>query len=430
MAVYGACDRLVTFVPYRLTPLLPGESSLPFRPAWSAVYLSLNFLLLAGLWVLKDVRELLAFCLTLMAETLLAAVFFLLVPLAPLPPVTASGLFPLADSLNLTNNYFPSLHVTYALTAAGFYSGGLWWLWAGAVALSTLLLRQHYLVDLLGAVALSVFALRQLRPWARLEALCLLEFARCVRRHRRYLVIAIALYAARRPVLRYGFCWLQRVDDLLDGHLPCHGEPLEPVDELLAGFESGGGEPLGRALYARLSPEDRERVGALVREMRLDRLRVRDGEIWEEERLREHGRRTFRLSLDLMLSTGGCELRAADVPELVDLLAWCSTFRDLEDDLRLGLVNVPREYWEGGGAPFREHRVRGEASEGGFLQSAAFRDWRKSEFQRAEQLLREARFSLQMLRGRSGERVLRRFLDSVESFHKRTRAMTRQVGQS
>lgn len=214
----------------------------------------------------------------------------------------------------------------------------------------------------------------------RAEWTCLGEFARCTVRHPRYLVIALALYAAPlRPVLRYGFCFLQHVDDLLDGHLVCAGEPLERVDQLTAQLLSGMWDSsaignLAWFFWRDLAPESRAGVLALIEEMRLDRLRVRDRLLWDRQQLHHHLRRTFELSLDLLFLNTGADLRAADVPELVEVLGWCSTFRDLEDDLALGLVNVPADVMQAArGAPLQ--------------RCSEFVRWRDEECARAGRLL-------------------------------------------
>ena len=80
---------------------------------------------------------------------------------------------------------------------------------------------------------------------------------------------------------------------------------------------------------------------ALVQAMRVDRIRVLEHAVWSEEQLSSHHRTTFTLSVNLMLTTAGCSARAEEVPALIDALAWCSVFRDLDEDLRKGLNNVP-----------------------------------------------------------------------------------------
>jgi hypothetical protein len=269
-------------------------------------------------------------------------------------------------------------------------------------------------------------SLRWIYPRCHVEVTCVREFARCIRRHRRYLVIALALYAVPwRPLLRYGFCFLQHVDDLLDGHLAWPGEPLDRVDQLLLQvrserFEASPIGELGRCFWVRLPAEGKDQVLALLHEMRMDRLRVRDGLLWEAAELRQHLQRTFELSLNVLFVGMGAELRAADVPELVEVLGWCSTFRDLEDDLSLGLVNIPAPVVAASGASLRQ-------------DAPAFLQWEAEEWQRARELLVRCGDRLDGLRGRSGENVARRFWQSVVVFERRyskARTMTRQVGQS
>ncbi len=53
--------------------------------------------------------------------------------------------------------------------------------------------------------------------------------------------------------------------------------------------------------------------------------------------------RTFHHSLNILLIGARLRTRAAEVPDLVASLAWCSVARDLAEDLARGLVNVPRD---------------------------------------------------------------------------------------
>jgi hypothetical protein len=93
--------------------------------------------------------------------------------------------------------------------------------------------------------------------------------------------------------------------------------------------------------------------------MKLDRRRVLGREIWSADELDAHHRTTFALSVNLMLATTGCTARAEQVPSLIDALAWCSVFRDLDDDLRQGLNNVPSD---AGSDWVAQSRLRGVAA--------------------------------------------------------------------
>ncbi len=82
---------------------------------------------------------------------------------------------------------------------------------------------------------------------------------------------------------------------------------------------------------------------ALLERMCVDRERVLATRVSSATELADLHRATFRGSLDLMLIAADSPLRAIDVPELVEALGWCSTVRDLDDDLAHGLINMPRE---------------------------------------------------------------------------------------
>jgi hypothetical protein len=47
--------------------------------------------------------------------------------------------------------------------------------------------------------------------------------------------------------------------------------------------------------------------------------------------------------VNLLLIAAGLRTRAALVPSLVEVMGWCSVARDLDDDLRKGLINGPAE---------------------------------------------------------------------------------------
>lgn len=170
--VFLLTDFLTSLHNFRLSVQFPFELSLPFVPAAAPVYLSITPLLLLAPFIFRTRRDLMPLFVALTAEVLIAAPFFILLPLEPIkaPFVSASALKPLfvlADSIHLTYNCFPSLHVAFAFTAAFAYgarcsSAGrfAFLLWAFAIAVSTLLIRAHYVVDALGGFVLAVGSMR------------------------------------------------------------------------------------------------------------------------------------------------------------------------------------------------------------------------------------------------------------------------------
>ena len=342
---------------------LPFERHLPFVPWLSLVYLTITPALLLAPFLLP--RERIApLAIALSVETLVASTCFLLFPqTTAFPPRIVTGWaripFALADALNLDYNTFPSLHVAFACSAAWAYAttrrrAFLWTGWSVAVAASTLLMHEHHLADIAGGIVLAVASM--LLVYERLddvELLCLRECMRFSRRHVRYFVIFVMIYAPsllywrRYRAVRAGYCAAQWIDDLLDGDRPSSREPLEIVDELLEEISGNklSAQPLSRlvaALFAELDEPARRDFIQLVLTMRRDRVRVLRAEVWDRSALDAHHRATFSLSVNLLLATTRCHARAEQVPSLVEALAWCSIFRDLDDDLRKGLINIPR----------------------------------------------------------------------------------------
>jgi membrane-associated phospholipid phosphatase/phytoene/squalene synthetase len=396
-SVYGGASLLAGFRGELPHLYFAFELDLPFIPAMAVVYLTGPLLLAAAPFVLRTWRDITPFFLTLTAETLIAGLCFLLFPVEQAyPPRIASGLwgevFRFADALNLDHNEIPSLHVAFAVTAAlvfgkrcGPLGRTLFALWAVAVSGSTLLLHEHHLLDVAAGVALAFVAVGTVqgrassRPFLdvlRIEALCLREAALFTRRHVRYLFTALAIYGFSLPrfrktrMLRAAWSLAQHVDDVLDGDRAVPGDPEAYAREILRVLD--GGEPDEAVPVQVLAAfvrggVPREKLAALFEELIVDRRRMAERRAMGAVELAEHHRRTFALSLDLTLLLTGAKLKAADAPELVDALAWCSPVRDLEEDWKKGLINVPAE-------------VLAEA--GGNLSAPAVRNWLQEEHRR------------------------------------------------
>jgi hypothetical protein len=225
--------------------------------------------------------------------------------------------------------------------------------------------------------------------------------------------------------LRTGFCLLQCVDDLLDGDRPSEEEPLQVVDRLVAEIESRqySDGALSQLAAAFVNDADGVRTekdnvtadaAALMRHMQRDRQRILQGVLLTGQQLREHHRRTFHLSVNLMLVAAGSPVRAADVPALIDAFGWCSTMRDLDEDLANGLVNIPREVIE-------RARTAGvtELSFAALSSSASVRGWMKAELARARKQLDSADVQLDALGNVEGTKTLRLFARSIRRYVRR-----------
>lgn len=394
-------------------PTLPAwdfafEHRIPFVPSLAIVYLTITPALLLAPLYFRTRSELAPLFAALCAETLIATAFFLWFPQKTAfvrPEVTgwARGPFEFADAMNLDFNEFPSLHVAFAVSLAWAYRGRVWIVWAGAVAISAWLIYEHHLIDIAGGIALAAIvmpvALRE-RTWV--ELCCLWQCACFSRRHVRYFVIFLAIWGPsllhwrRYRAVRYGFCAAQWIDDLLDGDRPSDREPLQVVGDLIAKDFSGNDSlsRLTRAFLAEVDEHARREFIALVRTMQRDRMRVLEGAVWPEEELAAHHRETFTRSVNLMLITSGCSARANDVPSLIHAFAWCSVFRDLDDDLRKGLINVPRHAW----------------------QTAAYDEWTRNAHREASDDLARSAREIERLEDPASRRILRIFQKSIARF--------------
>jgi hypothetical protein len=384
--LYGGASLWTERRGTRLALELPLDGAIPFVPWTAALYLSLVPLMLAAPFVFRGWERLLPLFSALVFETAVAALVFVTFPISHGPQSVApagfaGGLHRLADTLNLAHNSFPSLHVAFACTVSAAYCARVRGLralflslWGAGVVASTLFAHQHRTLDVLAGMALAAAGLGLVLPRAaspgftdalRLEFACLDEFRRFAARHPRYLAIFACLYGAslfgwrRARVARAGFCFLQLVDDLLDGDRVCAEDPERLVRDVQAQFASGHFEPtrfelsrLGRLaaatrteLAALSSPHDDPRalVTDLIEVMLHDRARRLARRAPSGAELAELRRGTFAPSLDLLLLAARSPLRARDVPELVEALGWCSTVRDLEEDLAAGRIDVPAE---------------------------------------------------------------------------------------
>ena len=415
------------------------EHRLPFVPGLSVIYLTITPALLLAPFFLRTRAELGTFAAALCIETVIATICFLLFPQSTAfvrPEVTGWARLPftLADTVNLNYNEFPSLHVAFAVTAAWAYRRFAWKVWAAAVAVSAWLMYEHHLADILGGIVLAVVVMRFVareRTWV--ELCCLYQCAQFSRRHLRYFVIFAAIYAPsllhwrRYRAVRTGFCAAQWIDDLLDGDRRSTHEPLVIIDGLLEEMERNAfsTHPLSRltaAHFADLDDASRRDFIALVRCMRRDRVRVLGREVWSEEALSAHHRTTFALSVNLMLATTGCTARVSQVPALVDALAWCSVFRDLDDDLRKGLDNVPRGV--------RRVSLQPASAEGGRAEATPYvsdvEEWSRVSHGRALVTLERSASELAQLDDARARRILGIFQNSIGKFARGKRWWPRQ----
>lgn len=160
-------------------PLTAFDRLIAFWPAILPVYLSLWGYIALPVLLAKDKRELWSFSLGSAVMTTLALVVYWFIPTAipnfaiDTSPGTSLHFLKTIDS---AGNAFPSLHVSFSVFACIVLarqlreSGAPAWLhafnmaWAVAIVYSTMAVRQHVLIDVLGGLALGLalgFTLRE-----------------------------------------------------------------------------------------------------------------------------------------------------------------------------------------------------------------------------------------------------------------------------
>lgn len=271
-----------------------------------------------------------------------------------------------------------------------------------------------------------------LRQRWRLEKYWLTNQWRFTRRHRRYGLIALMIATQRlmRPrrgqLLLSGYCFLQAVDDIMDGDRPWPQAPLALADALLYAWQTQqfATDELGLLaadFYQRLShtpdpARSRDTVVELLVLMRRDAERAQQRRLWPAAAIAAQHRRTFACSFDLLLSALGSHSRAEDLPELLDALGWCSTVRDLREDLAAGIINIPQEVWQQARLP-----ENGTVSTEDWLTAPAVRRWLQQEHTQAIALLAQLHIRLNTASPDApAQRITRLFARSVADFaHRR-----------
>ncbi|MEY4745127.1 MAG: hypothetical protein RL272_1072 [Candidatus Parcubacteria bacterium] len=149
----------------------------PFVPVFIVPYTS-AYVMPLSVFALPDDRE--AFrrlAAAFAAAIILGGLFFIGIPLAAPRPVEVgagfwSGMVRMTYAIDVTRNLFPSLHVALSFLTA-FALGRFrpaaripMLLWAGVIAASTLFVRQHYAIDVLGGLVMAAVIWRRAFPTA------------------------------------------------------------------------------------------------------------------------------------------------------------------------------------------------------------------------------------------------------------------------
>jgi membrane-associated phospholipid phosphatase len=165
--VYVGADWFADQHGYRVRLHLDSDLAVPFVPAAVAGYMSIYSLFAAVPFVLRTKRECDALAGTMAAVIAFAGVCFLLFPADSAFTTTHemgawAGMVRFAKWVALTHNFAPSLHVALSTLCVIVFARRApptgrvaLWLWAGIVGLSTMLLHQHYMIDVVTGYLLA-----------------------------------------------------------------------------------------------------------------------------------------------------------------------------------------------------------------------------------------------------------------------------------
>ncbi|MDP7008928.1 MAG: hypothetical protein QGI78_05080 [Phycisphaerales bacterium] len=152
------------------------ESKIQFQDWALPLYFSLDIAVIVFPFLFRSFREAFAPVGTLLVQTAIAAIFFVLVPIEPGYETTGVWGTYFYDYFSLDNfsrwNHAPSLHVSYVFTIAyilgrrhGHCVFLLATIWAIAVSISTMLVHEHHFICVLTGFVLFVFTITTMYPW-------------------------------------------------------------------------------------------------------------------------------------------------------------------------------------------------------------------------------------------------------------------------
>jgi len=166
--VYGGCNWITSQRADAGTICFDWERRLPFVPGMIVPYWSIDLFFVGSFFLFRDREELDRHGRRILAAILAAGVCFLLFPLSyggerPAVDGVWKPLYTALWGLDRPHNLFPSLHIAlltlladvYLRRTRGLARAGLF-VWFALVALSTLLTRQHHLVDVIGGLLLGL----------------------------------------------------------------------------------------------------------------------------------------------------------------------------------------------------------------------------------------------------------------------------------
>jgi membrane-associated phospholipid phosphatase len=168
LVVYGGCNWITSRRADAGTLCFDWERRLPFVPWMIVPYWSIDLFFVGSFFLFRNRQELDRHGRRIVAAILAAGVCFLLFPLShggdrPAVDGVWKPLYTALWGFDRPHNLFPSLHITlltlladvYLRRTRGLARAGLT-VWFALVAVSTLLTRQHHLIDVIGGLLLGL----------------------------------------------------------------------------------------------------------------------------------------------------------------------------------------------------------------------------------------------------------------------------------
>ncbi len=261
----------------------------------------------------------------------------------------------------------------------------------------------------------------------KIEYLCLKQFYYFSRRHRRYFIIFLSMYISslfrwrKLRLLRAGYCFIQLLDDILDGDRHIHLDPRvfanEIADEIrhesfskstdasiLCDFVISTAK--ARSDYLSIKQWLLSLVNVLVNDY--DRRINRRSDLASV--LSQHHKQTFQLSMDITLAFLDSKVRSFDCPEIIESLVWCSVMRDLRDDLTMGIINIPKDVFEVPNTLLSADEI------GVIISSKAAQAWMRAEFDMQTANMKAIGPKLPYMKDNIGRQIIKIFWKSIKSY--------------
>jgi membrane-associated phospholipid phosphatase len=156
-------------------PALAIDRMIPLIPEAAIIYISQFFTMPAVLWLMTSRRQVLFCCRGLLLLIGASFVIYYFRPTMIVRPEVVTGQYYIYDLIvgsDQNANACPSLHAGFGIFTAGCawdvfggWANGRWlmamtWAWTAAVLVSTLLIKQHVILDLLAGGALGMVSWR------------------------------------------------------------------------------------------------------------------------------------------------------------------------------------------------------------------------------------------------------------------------------